>query len=88
LTKLYLSLHVTYIILVSTVLFMMSSCGADHSDDPDEINAKGKEVATNDSENAEFNDIRPNKQNYGDFDEMKKRRIIRALVPYSQTGKC
>lgn len=84
--KLYLSLQVPFILLMVAVLFMMSSCGADDSDGPDEINANGKEAATNDSEDAKFNDIRPNKQNFGDFDEMKKRRIIRALVPYSLTS--
>ncbi len=32
-----------------------------------------------------FRAFRPDKQNFGDFDEMKKRRQIRALVPYSLT---
>jgi membrane-bound lytic murein transglycosylase MltF len=45
----------------------------------------GFQEATDDEENPIFRDFRPDKERFGDFDMMKKERIIRALVPYSLT---
>ncbi len=46
---------------------------------------EGFQEATDDEENPIFRDFRPDKQRFGDFDMMRKERIIRALVPYSLT---
>lgn len=84
--------------LLLTVLFLMA-CKENgervsQGNQPDETvlteetgegDDEGFQEATDDEENPIFRDFRPDKQNFGDFDVMKKERIIRALVPYSLT---
>ncbi len=45
----------------------------------------GFQEAEDDESDPIFKNFKPDKQRFGDFDQMKKGRIIRALVPYSLT---
>ena len=45
----------------------------------------GFQEAEDDESNIIFKNFRPDRQRFGDFDQMKEERIIRALVPYSLT---
>ena len=74
-------LRVISIILISALFCNITSCGTDDND----LNVNAKDETAYETEDSLLNEVLPNKQNFGDFDEMKKRRIIRALVPYSQT---
>lgn len=87
------------IVFMSSVLLSLASCGDQEpqvsrenpreevvqTEDTEEDDDEGFQEATDDEENPIFRDFRPNKQRFGDFDVMKKERIIRALVPYSLT---
>lgn len=54
-------------------------------EDAGENDDEGFQEAQDDESNPSFRSFRPDKKRFGDFDMMKKERIIRALVPYSLT---
>lgn len=66
------------------VVLTEESAEQEESVDSDEDDL-GFQEAQDDESNPIFKSFRPDKQRFGDFDIMKKERIIRALVPYSLT---